>query len=135
MDHFFAKIKDNIVLDVIVADQDFINSLPSEEGVTYVETQDHLENGILKDDNNNQIGTHSQLNSASIDGNYDPVNDVFYAIQDFPSWKLDSNYEWQAPIVMPEKEGYLYFWDEDLYQADNTKGWVEVKIEEEETEE
>ena len=37
MSHF-AKIKDGIVQEVIVAEQDFIDSLPSESGVSWVQT-------------------------------------------------------------------------------------------------
>jgi hypothetical protein len=42
---------------------------------------------------------------------YDPVADVFITPQPFPSWLLDANHDWQAPIEKPEG---FYAWDEDL---------------------
>ncbi len=48
---------------------------------------------------------------------YDPVNDVFLEPQPFPSWSLDSNFDWQPP--KPKPDGFFY-WDE-------TKGdWISV---------
>ena len=49
---------------------------------------------------------------------YDEDADVFVAPQPFPSWVLDDNHDWQAPVPMPD-EGDWY-WDED------TVSWVEV---------
>ena len=33
---------------------------------------------------------------------------------------------WEAPITYPGSEdgSIRYSWDEDAYQADNTKGWI-----------
>lgn len=41
---------------------------------------------------------------------YDEINDVFIAPQPFPSWVLDSNFDWQAPVEKPEGD---FDWDED----------------------
>jgi hypothetical protein len=48
---------------------------------------------------------------AGIGYTYDAVADVFIAPQPFPSWSLDENYDWQAPIGYPA-DGKLYSWDE-----------------------
>ena len=63
---------------------------------------------------------------ASIGFIYSESADVFYPPQPFPSWTLDSNFDWQPPISMPSDYGMdnKYNWDEELYQSDNTKGWV-----------
>jgi len=50
---------------------------------------------------------------------YDQAKDKFIAPQPFPSWALDSNDDWQAPIAMPD-DGKMYGWDED-----NTT-WAEI---------
>lgn len=60
---------------------------------------------------------------ASIGGRYDQVNDVFILEQPYPSWVLDENFDWQAPVPMPN-DGQMYLWDEDNQQ------WVAVPIEE-----
>lgn len=50
---------------------------------------------------------------AGIGFSYDPIADVFIAPQPFPSWSLDSNYDWQAPKPYPE-DGLIYFWNEKI---------------------
>jgi len=68
---------------------------------------------------------------AGIGDVYDATNDVFYAQQPFASWTLNkTTWAWEAPIT-PAKfteeqiaANKYYVWDEDAYQADNTKGWV-----------
>lgn len=48
---------------------------------------------------------------AGIRFSYDPVNDVFIAPKPFNSWLLDSNFDWKAPVNMPN-DGKDYFWNE-----------------------
>ena len=52
---------------------------------------------------------------AGIGNLYSSVGDVFYNSKPANSWTLDSDYD------------KSYNWDEDLYQSDNTKGWVEIE--------
>jgi hypothetical protein len=60
-----------------------------------------------------------RANYAGIGYTYDADNDVFYAPQPFPSWTLDTNWQWQPPVPYPD-DGNTYTWDED------TLTWVEV---------
>ena len=61
---------------------------------------------------------------------YDKTNDVFYEKQPFASWTLDKiTWTWKPPIEYPllteeqiQKNTY-YYWDESVYQSDNSKGW------------
>ena len=65
-------------------------------------------------------------NYAGIGHTYDPVNDVFYGSQPYPSWTIsaETNWIWVAPIPKPtydiSKE--ICVWDE------STKNWVISKI-------
>jgi len=54
---------------------------------------------------------------AGIGYSYDPALDAFIAPQPFPSWTLDDNADWQAPVPMPT-DGKMYAWDE------NAQAWV-----------
>lgn len=47
---------------------------------------------------------------AGIGYTYDPDSDVFITPQPFPSWSLDSNYDWQPPTPMPNGR---WLWNED----------------------
>ncbi len=55
---------------------------------------------------------------AGIGYSYNEVGDVFVVPQPFPSWSLDANYDWQAPIERPA-DGKDYLWDEA------NQAWVE----------
>lgn len=56
---------------------------------------------------------------AGIGFTYDQENDIFISPSPFPSWSLDDNFDWQAPIPYPE-DGGDYIWDEE------SVSWVEV---------
>ena len=67
---------------------------------------------------------------------YDSVKDKFLGQQPYASWSLDDNDDWQAPIEYPSITGdgqaesewhYMILWNEDKYNADNTKGWEATK--------
>jgi hypothetical protein len=57
---------------------------------------------------------------AGIGYTYNAEADVFVAPQPFPSWTLDSNHDWQAPVARPS-EG-LWAWNE------TTQAWDEVTV-------
>ena len=42
--------------------------------------------------------------AAMVGGTYDSVNDVFIAPKPYPSWTLNSDYIWQAPVAFPSVE-------------------------------
>jgi len=56
---------------------------------------------------------------AGIGYSYNEVGDVFVIPQPYPSWVLDSNYDWQAPVPKPEGD---WLWDE------SELSWVEVPV-------
>lgn len=111
MSHF-AKVLDGKVVEVIVAEQNFIDALP--DSSSWVQTSynthgnQHPENRPLRG------------NYAGIGYTYDAQNDVFYAPKPYPSWTLNqTTWLWEAPTPMP-KDGKQYLWDEA------TTSWVEV---------
>lgn len=57
---------------------------------------------------------------AGLDYFYDEVADVFISPQPYPSWTLDSNFDWQAP--KPRPEGQIWIWDEDILEWVNVEG-------------
>ena len=58
---------------------------------------------------------------AGIGYKYDAALDAFIAPQPYPSWTLDANADWQAPVPMPT-DGKMYAWDEAA------QAWVEVTM-------
>ena len=71
-------------------------------------------------------GTPYRKNYAGIGFTYDESRDAFIGPQNFPSWVLnEETCSYEAPIAHP-MDGNTYIWDEDLYQSDNTQGWVQI---------
>ena len=108
MSHF-AKIENGLVMQVIVAEQDHIDTLDGQWVQTSYNTygNQHPENRPLRG------------NYAGIGYTYDPVNDVFYTPQPYPSWKLNQlTWLWEASTPMPN-DGNVYVWNEE------TLSWVE----------
>ena len=63
---------------------------------------------------------------------YNESKNKFLTPQPFASWSLDASDDWKAPITFPTitEEGdvmYVINWNEDKYNADNTKGWEATK--------
>ena len=48
---------------------------------------------------------------AGIGYSYDEVADVFVQPQPFPSWTLDTSFDWQPPVPYPSTGNY--WWDEE----------------------
>ena len=139
MSHF-AKVKDNLVLQVLRAEQDFIDGLPKEDGVSWIQTSYNTFGGkhylpqttnadgeaVLKEDDKPPL----RGNYAGIGYTYDSSLDAFIPPKPpFDSWVLNkSTYLWESPIPQPSdmhsRKSGLYQWQEDVYKADNTKGWV-----------
>jgi hypothetical protein len=119
MSHY-AKIENNLVTTVIVAEQDFIDT---QDG-TWVQTSYNTRGGVhYGQDGNPDGGTALRGNYAGIGYTYDATNDVFYQPKPYASWSLTSKWLWEAPITYPDDDK-MYTWDEDVYQADNSKGWI-----------
>tara|TARA_R110000851_G_scaffold31109_1_gene84406 strand:- start:11 stop:379 length:369 start_codon:yes stop_codon:yes gene_type:complete len=119
MSHF-AKIENNLVTTVIVAEQEFIDT---QDG-TWVQTSYNTHGNVhYGQDRQPDDGVALRANYAGIGYTYDATNDVFYAPKPFESWTLADTWLWVAPLTYPD-DGKFYDWDEDVYQADNTKGWV-----------
>jgi len=59
---------------------------------------------------------------AAVGYTYDPINDVFIGFKPHPSWSLNNNYDWEAPVDRPN-DGKRYLWDEA------TLAWIEVVTE------
>jgi hypothetical protein len=147
MAHFAEINKNNKVIRVVVAcnidiennggekseqaAEVFKNVIPlSKEGIKWVQTSYNTRDGKYWYFNTNT--NHYELapenlqykafrkKFAGVGDTYDPVKDIFWnENKPYPSWTLDSNYDWQPPIPKPLKNTWgennapLYcYWDE-----------------------
>jgi hypothetical protein len=114
----YAKIENGIVTQVIVAEQEFINSGYAGKPKDWVQTSYNTHG------NQHPEGRPLRGNYAGIGYTYDSANDVFYAPQPYPSWTLNNTtWLWEAPTPMPT-DGKFYIWDE------LTLSWIEITKEE-----
>lgn len=115
MAHFVEVNDDGIVLrGIVVANKDTATPTGEEVESIGVEFCKKLLGGIWKQTSyNNNI----RYNYAGIGYRYDEEKDAFIAPQPFPSWKLDEDMRWEAPVEMPTDGGF-YRWDEE------TTSWV-----------
>lgn len=110
MSHF-AKIENGMVTQVIVAEQDFIDTIEGE----WVQTSYNTYGGQHPE------GRPLRINYAGIGYTYDPERDAFIPPKPYDSWLLnESTCLWEAPVPMPE-DNNGYTWDEEAIS------WVEVQ--------
>jgi len=123
MAHFAQINQNNIVVQVIVAEQDFIDLGLVGDPVKWIQTSYNTQGGIhYGPDGQPDGGSAVRGNYAGIGFVYDPVNDVFYPPQPYPSWTISApSWTWTAPTPYPV-DGNMYTWDE----ATNT--WVQYSI-------
>ena len=97
----FAKIESGIVTEVIVAEQEHIDTLSG----TWVQTS---------------YNASIRKNYAGIGYTYDTDKDAFIAPKPYASWTLNNTTcKWEAPVSFPTAEK-IYKWDE------NTTNWKEI---------
>ena len=116
MSHF-AKIEEGIVTAVIVAEQDFIDTMDGQ----WVQTSYNTKRGVHYAPNSNEPdgGIALRKNYAAIGYTYDSDRDAFIPPRPkFSSWVLDeSTCTWEAPIPYPDDNKY-YYWNEETQSWD-----------------
>ena len=110
----FAKVENGIVTEVLVIEQNVIDTGLFGDPALFVQTSYNTHGGQHPE------GRPLRKNYAGIGFTYDAARDAFYAPQPFPSWVLDEDTcYWGAPTPYPD-DGKKYTWDEA------TLAWVEV---------
>ncbi len=112
----FAKVRKRKVVQVIVAEQDFIDNLVDTEPGRWVQTSYNTRGGVHLTG-----GTPLRKNYARIGDTYDIVRDAFISPKPFDSWTLnESTCLWEAPVAMPTADAgseseyeSIYSWNED----------------------
>ena len=114
MSHF-ARVENNIVQEVIVAEQEFINSGAVGDPTTWIQTSYNTHRGV-----HTQGGTPLRKNYAGVGFTYDLERDAFIPPKPYNSWILnESTCLWEAPVAMPQ-DGNIYTWNE------KTLTWIEI---------
>lgn len=121
----YAQVINGTVTQVIVAEQDFINTGAVGDPSQWIQTSYNTQGGVHR-----LGGTPLRKNYAGIGFVYDADRDAFYAPRPYPSWNLnEETCYWEAPTPVPEAvqptettEGTYYVWEEE------TVSWKAVTI-------
>lgn len=120
MSHF-AKVENGIVTEVLVIEQDVIDTGLFGDPALFVQTSYNTRGGVHYGPDGQPDGPGLRKNYAGIGFAYDALLDAFIPPKPFPSWLLDTQTcLWEAPVPYPT-DGKPYVWDE----ANQT--WREVK--------
>lgn len=98
----FVKVVDGLVVESIVADQEFIDSYVDNTPGTWLETK---QDGSIR------------KNYAGVGYTYDAENDAFIEPKPYNSWVLNNTtFKWEPPVPYPD-DGEFYVWHE------STESW------------
>lgn len=115
MAHFAQIDENNIVTQVLVIEQDVINTGLFGEPSSFVQTSYNTHGGVHA-----LGGTPLRMNYAGTGYTYDSVRDAFIPPKPYDSWELNEDTcLWDAPTPMPT-DGKIYKWDED------TLSWKDI---------
>jgi hypothetical protein len=110
----FAKVIDGIVTEVLVIEQDVIDTRMFGEPSLFIQTSYNTRGGQHPE------GRPLRKNYAGIGYTYDATRDAFIPPSPFPSWTLNEDTcLWDAPAPKPD-DGKPYYWNEA------TLAWVEI---------
>jgi hypothetical protein len=117
----FAKIENGIVTQVIVSEQNFIDTLDGQ----WVQTSYNTKGGVHYVPNTTEPSQDQskalRKNYAGINYSYDSERDAFIPPQPYPSWSLDEfSCLWNPSIPMPNDEN-SYIWNENIQNWERTK--------------
>jgi hypothetical protein len=110
MAHFARIDENNIVQEVLVVD----NSL-EHRGEDFLANELGLGGRWIQTSYNSNF----KKQYAGVGFYYDETKDIFVSLQPYPSWVLDENSDWKAPI---EQTDPLTYWDEV------TLSWKQIQI-------
>jgi hypothetical protein len=118
MAHYAFLDENNIVTEVIVGKDE------GADGIDWEVWYGDFRGQVCKRTSYNTTGNAHKSGGTPYRGNFAGIGytyredlDAFIPPQPFPSFILDSNVVWQAPIAMPT-DGGMYSWDEA------TTSWV-----------
>ena len=115
MSHFAQIDENNIVTQVIVIEQDVVDTGLFGNPNSWIQTSYNTSGGVHL-----LGGTPLRKNYAGIGYTYNASRDAFIPPKPFASWTLNEDTcLWEAPTPRPVEEGKIFVWNEE------TTSWVE----------
>lgn len=109
----YAKIENNIVTQVIVAEEEFFDTFVDLTPGEWIQTSYNTQGGV-----HSEGGTPLRKNFAGIGYTYDKDRDAFIEPKPYASWVLnETTCLWEAPTAYPD-DGKKYSWNESTTSWD-----------------
>ena len=109
MAHFVKLDETNKVIEGVVINNDVLDPNNEEaSGIAFLQELYKDNATWLQTSYNGNI----RYNYAGIGYTYDPIDDAFIPPMPYPSWNLNSDKRWEAPLPYPQDEK-RYYWDEE----------------------
>ena len=109
----FARLENNIVVDVHVVDN---HNLLDENGIEQEQKGIDYLKSLWGDHKFLQCSYNGSFRAKypGINYTYDEARDVFIAPQPYPSWVLNENLDWEAPVEEPVTQlPFTAVWNEE----------------------
>jgi len=115
---YYAKIIDDVVVDTIVAEDDFMDTFTDTSPGIWIEFCNNTWGGKHHDETGNEDSVPPfRKNRASVGFTYDPVRDAFIPPKKYESFVLnEETCMWEPPVPIPDAE-INFNWNEE------TKSW------------
>ena len=97
----------------------YLKLTKEEKGINFCESLFGHRNWVQTSYNSN-----IRYNFAGAGFTWDPDNNAFYPPQPFPSWSLNENYKWTAPVPYPvcdDCEDNFHIWNEENQEWDKVE--------------
>jgi len=112
----YAKVLNEEVIDVIVADSDYISTFIDTSPGEWIQASYNTRGGVhYQTDSNTPSDDQSKSlrkNFPGVGWKYDKSRDAFIPLQPYPSWTLDEETcLWECPVAHPA-DGNEYDWNE-----------------------
>jgi hypothetical protein len=106
----FAKVVDETVTQVIVAEPEFFETFVDTSPGEWIQTSYNTKGGV-----HTLGGTPLRKNYAGIGYTYDKTRDAFIPPKPYASWILnEETCLWESPVVRPNDAENFYAWNETL---------------------
>lgn len=115
----FAKVVDDIVTRIIVAEPEFFETFVDDSPGKWIQCSYNTRGGVHYNPETMEPdgGVALRYNYPAEGWIYNKEADAFYAPQPFPSWTLNTDsYVWEPPTphpIVPAGEFIDYTWDEE----------------------
>ena len=113
----YAKVKDGVVTQVIVAEAEFFDTFVDNEPGDWIQTSYNTRGGVHYQPDSNTPSTDQskalRANYAGVGYTYDADKDAFIPPQPYVSWTLnETTCLWEAPVEYPD-DGFVHEWNEE----------------------